>query len=69
MIDVSVGPALLIVNVTALLVPAEVVTVTDRSPGAAAESIEKFAVINVPLETTIELTVTPVPLTVSVVAP
>ena len=44
-------------------------TVTVRAPDAAAGSITKPAVIDVPLPTTTLLTVTPAPLTFTVVAP
>ena len=51
------------------LVPAAVVTVTERGPGAAAGSSTKLAVSDVLLPTTTLLTVTPPPETVTVVAP
>ena len=56
-------------SVTLLLVPAPVFTVTLRSPVTASGVITNVAVRAVPLETTTEVAVTPVPLTVTVVAP
>ena len=57
----------MIVKVCPPLVPPAVVTVTERAPVAAAASITKVAVSEVPLPTTMLLTVTPVPLTATVV--
>ena len=51
------------------LVPAEVETVTERSPVVASFAITKVAVIEVLLSTLTDCTVTPVPLTVTVVVP
>ena len=59
----------LTVKVCAPLVPAAVVTVTERAPAAAAGSSTKLAVSDVLLPTTTVLTVTPAPLTATVVAP
>ena len=58
-----------IVKVCPPLVPPAVVTVTVRAPAAAAGSITKLAVSDVVLPTTTLLTVTPAPLTATVVAP
>ena len=69
LIDDSVGALEVMLKPTVLLTPLAVVTLTFRLPVAAAGSMMKFAVTSVPLETTTELTVTPEPLTVSVVAP
>ena len=63
-----IGGGALIVKGCAPLVPG-VVTVTVRAPTAAAASITKLAVSDVVLPTTTELTVTPAPLTATVVAP
>src|SRR4051794_13631539 len=54
---------------TAALVPPAVVTVTFRAPGAAAASSTKLAVSDVVLLTATVVTVTPLPLTFTVVAP
>lgn len=54
-------------NVTALLAPSGVVTLTVRAPAAASAAMVNVAVNDVSLTST-ELTVTPVPLTESVVA-
>jgi len=43
--EVRVGPVEVMVNVTALLVPAEVVTVTLTAPGVAVAAMVKVAVI------------------------
>jgi len=43
--EVRVGPVEMMVNVTALLVPAEVVTVTLTAPGVAVAAMVKVAVI------------------------
>jgi hypothetical protein len=51
----------LTVNVTALLVPAMVVTVTERSPAGAVLAIVKVAVIEPSLTTLTELMVIPLP--------
>ena len=59
----------MIVKVCGPLVPPAVVTVTVRAPVAAAGSSTKLAVSDVLLPTTTLLTVTPAPLTVTVVAP
>ena len=56
-------------KVCAPLVPPAVVTVTVRAPVAAAGSSTKLAVSDVVLPTTTVLTVTPAPLTATVVAP
>ena len=64
-----IGGGALIVKGCAPLVPPGVVTVTVRAPTAAAASITKLAVSDVVLPTTTELTVTPAPLTATVVAP
>ena len=64
----AVGDAALTVKVCAPLVPPAVVTVTVRAPAAAAGSSTKLAVSDVVLPTTTVLTVTPAPLTVTVVA-
>jgi hypothetical protein len=57
-IEVSTG-IVPTVNVTVLLVPPGVVTLTFRGPSAAVGAITKFAVTVVELTTTIVLTVTP----------
>ena len=59
----------LTVKVCAPLVPPAVVTVTEWAPVAAAASSTKLAVSDVVLPTTTLLTVTPPPLTATVVAP
>lgn len=66
-IEVSVGP--ITVNVTALLVPPGVVTVTFLAVVAAEAVIVNVAVICVALTTVTLLTVKPVPDTVTAVAP
>src|SRR5438309_881542 len=60
---VSVGVAAVgtTVNVTALLVPTEVVTVTSCEPPTAVELMMKVAVAVVDVETATLLAVTPVP--------
>jgi hypothetical protein len=45
LIEVSVGPAALIVKVTGALVPFEAVTVTLAGPVEAVDAIAKFALI------------------------
>ena len=57
------------VKVCAPLVPPAVVTVTVRGPVAAAGSSTKLAVSDVLLPTATLVTVTPLPPTVTVVAP
>jgi hypothetical protein len=57
------------VNGTLALDPAAVLTVTFRAPAAAAASMTKLAVIAERLCTVIALTVTPAPLTATVVEP
>jgi hypothetical protein len=64
-----VGGAGRTVNVCEPLVPAAVVTVTPRAVVAAAGSIVNVAVKDVVVETLTAVPVTPVPLTVTVVAP
>src|SRR4051794_41926802 len=66
---VSVGAGRLIVNVCGPLVPPTVVTVTVRGPTAAAASSTKSAVNDVLLFTTTLVTVTPLPLTFTMVPP
>ena len=63
------GAGRLIVKIRAPLVPMAVVTVTVRAPLAAVGSSTKLAVSDVLLPTTTLLTVTPLPPTVTVVAP
>jgi hypothetical protein len=61
-IEVSVGAGgVLIVNVTVLLVPPGVVTLTVLAPVAALPEIEKVALTVVLFTTVIPLTVTPLP--------
>jgi hypothetical protein len=67
-IKVNVGPATT-ENVTALLVPPPVVTVTFLVPGAASAAIVRVAVNADSLVTFTPLTTTPDPLTLTVVAP
>jgi hypothetical protein len=50
-------------------VPVAVVTVTVRAPAAAAASMAKLAVNDVALCTVVAVTVTPAPLTATLVAP
>ena len=52
-----------------LLVPPAVMTLTPRAPRAASLAIAKLAMRDVELSTLTPLTVTPVPLTRTVVAP
>jgi hypothetical protein len=66
-IEVRVGPNT--VNVTALLVPFGVVTVTFLVVSPAVVVIEKVAMISESLTTVIEVTVTPAPETFTEVAP
>jgi len=54
------------VNVTALVVVPEVVTVTFRAPSAAFAAMVNVAVISVLLTTAVLLAVTSVPLTLTV---
>ena len=56
-------------KVCAPLVPPAVVTVTVRAPSAAAAASTKLAVSDVLLPTTTVLTVTPLPLMFTAVAP
>ena len=68
----DIGPRAMVgtaitVNVTALLVPLGVVTVTFRAPVAAFAAIVNVAVSDVGPATFTALTVTPVPLTCTVV--
>jgi hypothetical protein len=70
--DVIDGPLTLDATtekVTALLVPPAVVTVTLRTPDVADAAIENEVVRDVALVTFTPPTATPVPLTVTVVAP
>jgi hypothetical protein len=57
------------VKVTGALVPAGVVNVTLRAPSAAAPSITNVALSDVLFMTVTSVTVTPEPLTATVVAP
>ena len=68
-VGVPGGSGTVTVKICAPLVPAAVVTVTVRGPSAAAGSITKLAVSDVALATMTLVTVTPPPLTVTVVAP
>jgi len=63
------GCVLATVNVTLLLVPLGVVTVTFRAPRAAVPPMAKLAVMEVELATVTPLTVTPVPDTLTALAP
>jgi len=63
------GAETVMVNVTPLLVPPGVVTVTERGPVVAAGPIRNVAVIVDAEDTTGDEMVIPVPLTVKVVAP
>jgi hypothetical protein len=65
---VIVGVGGLIVKVCAALAPPAVVTVIWRAPTSAAAAIPTLAVSDVALVTSTALTVTPLPLTVTVVA-
>src|SRR5262249_19840212 len=68
-VKVGAAPPEFTVNVTGLLVPAEVVTVTFCGPVGAPLAIVKVAVIWVLLGTATLLTVTPVPLSATVELP
>src|SRR4051794_5345106 len=59
LVSVGAAPATLTVNVTALLVPPVVVTVTLRAPAAALAAMAKLAVTDVAVEVT-PVMVTPV---------
>ena len=68
-VGVPGGSGTVTVKICAPLVPAAVVTVTFRGPSAAAALTTKLAVSDVVLPATTLLTVTPLPLTATVVAP
>jgi hypothetical protein len=64
-----VGAGAVIVYVSAVVVPPAVATVTCLAPGAATVSMVKVAITEVSFTTLTSLTVTPVPLMATVVAP
>src|SRR6267154_362530 len=67
-IDVIVGVGRPTVNLTALLVPLELVTVTSRGP-AGASGATVSVIVTAPLITETSLAVTPVPVMPTVVVP
>src|SRR6267143_334025 len=68
-VKLSVPDPATTVNVTVLLVPPGVVTLTVLGPSAAVAPIAKFALTTVGFTTVTPLAVTPVPDTVTAVAP
>jgi hypothetical protein len=69
LVEVSVGGCPWTVNVTALLEPCPVPTVTFRGPGVAEAAIVNVAVKAIELDAVTALAITPVPLTKTLVPP